>query len=79
MRTFARLLSVTVELQPENNAGLYFDYRRHPHIPRSHDYKPVPLTQGQAIVFTCTDMHRVANDGKRTRISLVASGSSMVK
>lgn len=79
LRNFERVLSVTVELQPETNAGLYFDYRRHPHIPRSHDYKPVPLKQGQAIVFTCTDMHRVANDGKRTRISLVASGSSMVK
>jgi len=79
LRKFERVLSVTVELQPESNAGLYFDYRRHPHIPRTHDYKPVPLKQGQAIVFTCTDMHRVANDGKQTRISLVASGSSIVK
>ena len=79
LRDFERVLSVTVELQPESNAGLYFDYRRHPHIPRTHDYKPVPLTQGQAIVFTCTDMHRVANGGKQTRISLVASGSSLVK
>tara|TARA_B100000579_G_scaffold292436_1_gene242914 strand:- start:45 stop:686 length:642 start_codon:yes stop_codon:yes gene_type:complete len=79
LRDFERVLSVTVELQPESNAGLYFDYRRHPHIPRTHDYKPVPLKQGQAIVFTCTDMHKVANDGKQTRISLVASGSSLVK
>lgn len=79
LRSFERVLSVTVELQPETNAGLYFDYRRHPHIPRTHDYKPVPLKQGQAIVFTCTDMHRVANNGKQTRISLVASGSSLVK
>ena len=79
LREFQRVLSVTVELQPETNAGIYFDYRRHPHIPRTHDYQPVPLKQGQAIVFTCTDMHRVANRGKKTRISLVASGSSMVK
>ena len=79
LRKFERVLSVTVELQPETNAGLYFDYRRHPNIPRTHDYRPVPLKQGQAIVFTCTDMHRVANGGKETRISLVASGSSLVK
>ena len=79
LRKFERVLSVTVELQPETNAGLFFDYRRHPHIPRTHDYRPVPLKQGQAIVFTCTDFHRVLNHGKQTRISLVASGSSLVK
>ena len=79
LRDWERVLSVTVELQPEDNAGLYFDYRLHPNIPRTHDYRPVPLKQGQAIVFKCTDMHRVANNGKQTRISLVASGSKAVE
>ncbi len=79
LRDFERVLSLTVELQPANNSGLYFDYRRHPHIPRTHDYKPVPLKQGQAIVFSSKDRHRVANSGKGQRISLVAWGSSLVK
>ena len=79
LRDFERVLSLTVELQPANNSGLYFDYRQNPHIPRTHDYKPVPLKQGQAIAFTSKDLHRVANAGKETRISLVAWGSSLVK
>ena len=79
LRDFERVLSLTIELQPASNSGLYFDYRRNPNIPRTHDYKPVPLKQGQAIVFTSKDMHRVANAGKETRISLVAWGSSLVK
>jgi predicted 2-oxoglutarate/Fe(II)-dependent dioxygenase YbiX len=79
LRDFERVLSLAVELQPARNSGIQFDYKTNPNVPRTHDYEPVTLTQGQAIVFTSKDMHCVTNSGKEQRISLVAWGSVLVK
>ena len=79
LRDFERVLSLSVELQPASNSGIYFDYKTKPNIPRTHDYEPVTLTQGQAIVFTSKDFHRITNSGKEQRISLVAWASVLVK
>ena len=73
-----RLLSITVELQPAPQAGLFLNSNVYPFIPRNEDLT-IKLKQGQAFVFPSKDEHMARNLGPKERISLVAWGSKLTK